>query len=51
MFHRGNQLITEDWRPWMIDFTRAFRLSNPQLRPDNVQGCSRDLLARRLVLF
>ena len=21
----GNQLITEDWRLWMVDFTRAFR--------------------------
>ena len=42
----GNLLITEDWRLWMIDFTRAFRLSNSLLRPENVQRCSRDLLAR-----
>ena len=27
----GNQLITEDWRLWMVDFTRAFRLSNALL--------------------
>jgi hypothetical protein len=42
----GNQLITEDWRLWMVDFTRAFRLSNSLLRQENVQRCSRDLLAR-----
>jgi hypothetical protein len=42
----GNLLITEDWHLWMIDFTRAFRLSNSLLRPENVQRCSRDLLAR-----
>ena len=27
----GNLLITDDWRLWMIDFTRAFRMS-PELR-------------------
>jgi hypothetical protein len=32
----GNQLITDDWRLWMVDFTRAFRMS-PKLRsPDNL---------------
>ena len=41
----GNQLITEDWRLWMVDFTRAFRLSNALFREENVQRCSRDLLA------
>jgi hypothetical protein len=41
----GNQLITEDWRLWMVDFTRAFRLSNGLFREQNVQRCSRDLLA------
>jgi hypothetical protein len=46
----GNLLITEDWRLWMIDFTRAFRLSNSLLRPENVQRCSRDLLARMQAL-
>ena len=38
-------LITEEWKVWMIDFTRAFRLA-PELR--NVGGlrrCDRDLLA------
>ena len=42
----GNQLITEDWRLWMVDFTRAFRLSNSLFREENVQRCSRDLLSR-----
>jgi hypothetical protein len=41
----GNQLITENWRLWMVDFTRAFRLSNGLFRELNVQRCSRDLLA------
>jgi hypothetical protein len=41
----GNQLITEDWRLWMVDFTRAFRLSNSLFREHNVQRCSRSLLA------
>jgi len=40
----GNQLITEDWRLWMVDFTRAFRTSNALFREENVQRCSRDLL-------
>jgi hypothetical protein len=40
----GNQLITEDWRLWMVDFTRAFRLSNALFREENVQRCSRPLL-------
>ena len=30
----------------MVDFTRAFRLSNSLLRQENVQRCSRDLLTR-----
>jgi hypothetical protein len=46
----GNLLITEDWRLWMIDFTRAFRLSNSLLRQENVQRCSRDVLARMQAL-
>jgi hypothetical protein len=40
----GNQLITEDWHLWMVDFTRAFRLSDSLFREQNVQRCSRDLL-------
>ncbi len=32
----GNLLITTDWRLWMIDFSRAFRLSNSLRRPENL---------------
>jgi hypothetical protein len=46
----GNQLITEDWRLWMVDFTRAFRLSSGLFREHNVQRCSRDVLARMKTL-
>jgi hypothetical protein len=49
----GNQLIavtrrddTDEWRLWMVDFTRAFRLSNSLFREENVQRCDRDLLGR-----
>jgi hypothetical protein len=42
--NNGNQLITEDWRLWMVDFTRAFRVSNALFREENVQRCSRALL-------
>ena len=41
----GNQLITEDWRLWMVDFTRAFRTSKELFREQSVQRCSRSLLA------
>jgi hypothetical protein len=44
--NQGNQLITADWKLWMVDFTRAFRLSHSLRRPENVQRCSRDLLTR-----
>jgi hypothetical protein len=43
-----NVLISEDWHLWMIDFTRAFRLSKNLLNPQNVTGskCARQLLER-----
>jgi hypothetical protein len=46
----GNQLITADWHLWMVDFTRAFRTSNALFREENVQRCSRDLLAAMKML-
>jgi len=46
----GNQLITEDWRLWMVDFTRAFRASGKLFREENVQRCSRELLAKMKTL-
>ncbi len=40
----GNVLITEDWRLYMIDFSRAFRLF-PELRnPKDLTNCDRQLL-------
>lgn len=41
-----NLLITNDWRVWMIDHTRAFRLHGTLRAPGDLQGCDRALLAR-----
>ena len=41
-----NILIGNDWKVYMIDFTRAFRL-NPKLKnPKDLVRCSRSLLER-----
>jgi hypothetical protein len=42
----GNLLITEDWRLWMVDFTRAFRVYPYLNHPELVQRCSRDFNER-----
>ena len=42
----GNVLITNDWKLWMIDFTRAFRRNRSLLAPQDVTPCDRRLLAR-----
>lgn len=39
-----NILITEDWKMWMIDFSRAFRLSHNLLEPKHLTMCDRQLL-------
>jgi len=41
-----NVLISADWHLWMIDFTRAFRLSKNLREPKNIEQsrCSRELL-------
>jgi hypothetical protein len=44
--NQGNILITEDWKLWMIDFTRAFRLWNALANPSHLQRCDRLLLDR-----
>jgi hypothetical protein len=46
----GNVLIGKDWKIYMIDFTRAFRLYHEIREPRNLTRCSRELLAslRRL---
>jgi len=38
-------LITEDWKLWMIDFSRAFRLSHDLLEPGHLAMCDSQLLA------
>jgi len=45
-----NVLIVRDWRVWMIDFTRAFRLHKTLLAPANLGRCDRKMLARLRVL-
>jgi hypothetical protein len=41
-----NVLITEDWKIWRIDFTRAFRLNNSLLDPKGLVMCDRQLLQK-----
>jgi hypothetical protein len=42
----GNILITNDWKLWMIDFTRAFRLWRDLKYPADLSQVDRSLLAR-----
>lgn len=42
----GNLLWTKDWKMWMIDHTRAFRLGHELLKPAKLQRCERTLLDR-----
>jgi len=42
----GNLLWTRDWKMWMIDHTRAFRLRHDLLKPQALQRCERTLLDR-----
>ena len=46
----GNNLVTADWRLWLVDFTRAFRLRTDLLRVDDMQKCDRSLLAKLRIL-
>ena len=41
-----NLLITKDWQIWIIDFTRAFRLSKNLRDPKDLVQCDRKLLAK-----
>jgi hypothetical protein len=41
-----NLLITHDWKLWMIDHTRAFRMHKDLKEPRNLTRCDRRLLAR-----
>ena len=44
-FNMTNTLITQDWRVWVIDFSRAFRLAKTLHHPDEVARVDRKLLA------
>jgi len=44
--NQGNILWTNDWTMWLIDHTRAFRLSNNLLKPEQLSRCDRGLLER-----
>ncbi len=44
--NKGNVLYDTDWKHWMIDFTRAFRLWDELLAPETIPQCDRDLLER-----
>jgi hypothetical protein len=42
----GNLVVDQDWKIWMIDHTRAFRLQKSLLDPKNLVTCDRDLLEK-----
>jgi hypothetical protein len=42
----GNILIGKDWKLYMVDFTRAFRLYHDLRSPKNLVRCSRELLQK-----
>jgi len=42
----GNLVITKDWKIWMIDHTRAFRMMKTLENPKNLVQCDRKLLAK-----
>jgi hypothetical protein len=37
----GNLIWTTDWKMWMIDHTRAFRLGKDLLKPNSLERCDR----------
>lgn len=43
-FNMTNTLITKDWRVWLIDFSRAFRLAKTLQFPEEVTRVDRKLL-------
>jgi hypothetical protein len=42
----GNQLITENWKLWMIDFTRAFRQYHEVKERRGLTNCDRQLFEK-----
>jgi hypothetical protein len=45
-----NLLIDKQWRVWMIDHTRAFRMQKTLLDPKALMSCDRNLLAKMKAL-
>ena len=41
--NQGNLLWTRDWTLWLVDHTRAFRLSGALMRPQQVLRCERTM--------
>ena len=41
-----NVLITENWKIWRIDFTRAFRLNKEPAQPEDLVHCPRELFEK-----
>lgn len=46
----GNLIITNTWKIWMIDHTRAFRVHERLDKPQNLLRCGRELFAAIKVL-
>ena len=46
----GNLRIDKNWRLWMIDHTRSFRMLHTLRNPKNLMGCDRSLLERMKTL-
>ena len=44
--NQGNIVWTSDWTMWLIDHTRAFRLGEKLLKPNDLRRIDRRLLAR-----
>jgi hypothetical protein len=42
----GNLLWTSDWKMWMIDHTRAFRLGKDLLKPEQLERIDRTLFEK-----
>jgi hypothetical protein len=42
--NQGNLLWTTDWKLWLIDHTRAFRIGRELLKPDELTRCEASLL-------
>jgi hypothetical protein len=44
--NQTNVLVTEDWKIWRVDFSRAFRLHKNIKEVKNLERCDRTLLAK-----